>query len=343
MLIARYRDNAGIHLGVVEGAGIRPIDTASLSLTGDVSRIGVAALAACGWRDLETLPLGEPQPLGSVRLLAPVPHPEKIICVGVNYRLHAAESNMVPPAFPEIFAKYPNTIQDPEGPIVLPTIDQAVDYEGELGVVLGSVARNLTPATALEAVAGYTVGNDVSARTVQLRVSQWVTGKSPDTFCPIGPWMATAGAVGDPQSLAIATTIGNETLQSASTAQMIFTVANLLVYISALMTLRPGDIILTGTPAGVGHSRQPSRYLRAGDVVEITIERIGTLRNPVVAAQIGATPARAPSSPASSMPRPAPTRSDGAPGSSRPSSDAPSSPMVRALDRVVHRPVRPRW
>jgi acylpyruvate hydrolase len=282
VLIARYRDDQGVRLGVVDDPVVRPIDAARMSLPADAALIGVAALAASGWRDSDALPLGPPRLLETVRLLAPVPRPEKIICVGVNYGLHAAESNIAPPPFPEIFAKYPNTIQDPNGPIVLLKSDAAIDYEGELAVVIGSVARNLVPETALEAVAGYTVGNDVSARTVQLRVSQWVTGKTPDTFCPIGPWMATSGTVGDPQSLAIATAIGDETLQSASTAQMIFTVAHLLVYLSSLLTLRPGDLILTGTPAGVGHSRKPPRYLRDGDIVEVTIERIGTLRNPVV-------------------------------------------------------------
>lgn len=282
MLIARYADGSGVQLGVVEGGAVRPIDTATLGLSAEASLIGVAALARSGWRDTEPLPLRGPRSLDDVRLLAPVPHPEKIICVGVNYRLHAAESNIAPPPYPEIFAKFPNAIQDPGGPIVLPAADPAIDYEGELGVIVGSVARNLTSASALEAVAGYTVGNDVSARTVQLRVSQWVTGKSPDTFCPIGPWMATAGAIGDPQTLELATTIGEETMQSASTAEMVFTVADLMVYLSSLMTLRPGDLILTGTPAGVGHSRQPARYLHEGDVVEVSIERIGTLRNPVV-------------------------------------------------------------
>jgi acylpyruvate hydrolase len=286
MLIARYGDDLGVHLGVVEGAAVRPIDTSGMSLAEDASRIGVAALAAAGWRDTEPLPLGRPQPLESVHLLAPVPRPEKIFCVGVNYGLHAAEANIAPPPFPEIFAKFPNAIQGPDGPIVLLADDPAVDYEGELTVVIGSEARNLSIETALQAVAGYTVGNDVSARTIQLRVSQWVTGKTPDTFCPIGPWMATAETVGDPQALAISTAIGDETLQSASTTQMIFTVAHLLVYLSSLVTLRPGDLILTGTPAGVGHSRKPPRYLQAGDVVEVTIERIGTLRNPVVSSQV---------------------------------------------------------
>jgi 2-keto-4-pentenoate hydratase/2-oxohepta-3-ene-1,7-dioic acid hydratase in catechol pathway len=282
MLIARYSDDQGVHLGVVEGSTVRSIDTSGMALTEDASRIGVAALAAAGWSDERPLPLGAPQPLDSVRLLAPVPRPDKILCVGVNYGLHAAEANLAPPPFPEIFAKFPNAIQDPGGPIVLLGGDPAVDYEGELTVVIGSVARNLTPETALAAVAGYTVGNDVSARTIQLRVSQWVAGKTPDTFCPIGPWMATSGTVGDPQALTISTVIGDEMLQSASTAQMIFTVVHLLVYLSSLVTLRPGDLILTGTPAGVGHSRKPPRYLQAGDTVEIAIERIGTLRNPVV-------------------------------------------------------------
>lgn len=284
MLLARYQDGPAIRIGVVDGAAVRPIDMAALSLAEDAARVGVAALAGSGWRETDALPLGGPRPLASVRLLAPVPHPEKIICVGLNYALHAAESNTALPSFPEIFAKFPNAIQDPDGPIVLPGGDPAIDYECELVVVVGSIARSLAPESALEAVAGYTVGNDVSARTLQLRGSQWVTGKSPDTFCPIGPWMATAAEVGDPQSLAISTTIAGETLQQATTSQMIFTVTHLLVYLSALMTLRPGDLILTGTPAGIGHTRQPPRYLRDGDVVEVTVERIGTLRNPVVAA-----------------------------------------------------------
>jgi 2-keto-4-pentenoate hydratase/2-oxohepta-3-ene-1,7-dioic acid hydratase (catechol pathway) len=286
MLIARYRDHGEVRLGVVEDSVIRQIDMARLASPVDATLIGVAALAAAGWREADGLPLGSPQRLEEVRLLAPVPRPEKIICVGLNYRLHAAESNIALPPFPEIFAKYPNAIQDPGAPIVLPASDPAIDYEGELTVVIGSVARDLVPETALEAVAGYTVGNDVSARTVQLRVSQWVFGKTPDTFCPIGPWMSTPGTVGDPQTLRISTTIGEESLQDASTAQMIFSVADLLVYLSALMTLRPGDLILTGTPAGVGHSRTPPRYLHDGDVVEVTIERIGTLSSPVVSTAV---------------------------------------------------------
>ena len=286
MLIARYRNGQGIDLGVVDGSVISPIDTARMSLVEDVARIGVAALAASGWHDGEALPLGPSLPLESVRLLAPVPCPEKILCVGLNYSLHADEASMTLPMFPEIFAKFANAVQDPLGPIVLTESDAAVDYEGELTVIIGSTSRNLRPETALGAVAGYAVGNDVSARTIQLRVTQWVMGKTPDTFCPIGPWMATPRTVGDPQALRLTTSVGGETLQDASTTQMIFGVADLLVYLSSIVTLRPGDLILTGTPAGVGHSKKPPRYLGEGDVVEVTIERIGTLRNPVVSAGV---------------------------------------------------------
>jgi 2-keto-4-pentenoate hydratase/2-oxohepta-3-ene-1,7-dioic acid hydratase in catechol pathway len=281
MLIARYRDADGVGLGVVESSVLRPIDTARFALPDDTPLIGVASLAAAGWRDGDALPLGPARGVDTIMLLAPVPRPEKIICVGVNYGRHAEESGIARPKFPEIFAKFANAIQDPAGPILLTDSDEAVDYEGELTVVIGSVARNLRPETALDAVAGYTVGNDVSARTVQLRVTQWVAGKTPDTFCPIGPWMATPATIGDPQALRIRTSIGDETLQDASTAEMIFGVGDLLVYLSSLLTLRPGDLILTGTPAGVGHSRTPPRYLHDGDVVDITIDRIGTLSNPV--------------------------------------------------------------
>lgn len=281
MRIARYRDAGRARLGVVEGDSVQPIELPP-GAAGEADRIGVAALAASGWREGDALSLGAARPLAAVQLLAPVPHPEKVICVGVNYRLHAAESSMAPPPFPEIFAKFPNAITDPGAPILLPAADDAIDYEGELTVVIGSPARFLAPANALAAVAGYTVGNDVSARTVQLRVSQWVTGKSPDTFCPIGPWLATPGTIADPQALRLRTTIGPETLQDASTSEMIFTVVDLLVYLTSMMTLRPGDLILTGTPAGVGHTRTPRRYLVEGDVVEVTIDGIGTLGNPVM-------------------------------------------------------------
>lgn len=280
VFIARYRHRDQVHLGVVEDETVLPLDTGSLPVH-DARRLGVAALAAAGWRDNDPLPVGPPLRLSEVRLLAPVPHPEKVICVGVNYRLHADESGLAPPPFPEIFAKFPNAIQDPFAPIVLPELDDAIDYEGELAVVIGGVARSLKPQSALRSVAGYTASNDVSARTIQLRVSQWVAGKTLDTFCPIGPWVATPTSVPDPQALHLRTSIGGEMLQEGCTAEMIFPVVDLLVYLSSLMTLKPGDLVLTGTPAGVGHTRTPRRYLHEGDVVDVWIDGVGTLSNPV--------------------------------------------------------------
>lgn len=280
MLMARFQDGSDRLIGVVAGSQVRPLarqPEASLA-----ERLGVAAVGASGWLEGDPLPLGSPRPLDEVRLLAPVPHPDKIICVGVNYRLHADESSMAPPQHPEVFAKFPAAISDPMAPIVLPDQDAAIDYEGELVAVVGRRARHLTPGEALSALAGYTLANDVSARTVQLRVSQWTSGKTLDTFCPLGPWLATPGSIPDPQALRLSTTIGGKTLQDASTGEMIFGVVDLLVYLSSLMTLEPGDLLLTGTPAGVGHARSPRRYLVEGDVVEIRADGIGTLRNPVV-------------------------------------------------------------
>lgn len=282
MLIARYQDGPDRLVGVVEGSHVRALARRPEARLAE--RLGVAAISASGWREGDPLALGRPRPLEAVRLLAPVPHPDKIICVGVNYRLHADESSMAPPQHPEIFAKFPNAISDPLAPIVLPDLDAAIDYEGELVAVVGRRARNLRSDEALSALAGYTLANDVSARTVQLRVSQWTSGKSLDTFCPLGPWLATPDSIPDPQALRLSTTIGGQTLQDASTAEMIFGVVDLLVYLSSLMTLEPGDLLLTGTPAGVGHARSPQRYLVEGDVVEIHADGIGTLRNPVVRA-----------------------------------------------------------
>lgn len=289
MLIARYLDGAVARLGVIEGDQIRPIDLGAPHGTEIVERLGVVALSTTGWRPTDRLRGATPRPLAEVRLLSPVPHPTKIIGIGVNYRDHATESAVALPSAPEVFAKFPNALQGPGGSINLSEADEAVDYEGELCVVIGVPARGLTIDTALSAVAGYTIANDVSARTWQSRVSQWVMGKSFDTFCPIGPWMATADAIEDPQSLTIETRLNGEVVQSAATREMVFSVVDILVFLSSVMTLEPGDLILTGTPAGVGHSRKPPRYLAPGDEVAITIKGIGTLTNPVRSGAEGST------------------------------------------------------
>ncbi|MFD0663249.1 fumarylacetoacetate hydrolase family protein [Thermocatellispora tengchongensis] len=222
--------------------------------------------------------------LDKVTLLPPVPNPEKIICVGRNYVAHAEEVGLDTPGEPELFAKFGNALIGHDAPIVLPEISTMVDYEAELGVVIGRRARNVTAAEALDYVAGYTIVHDVSARDLQMRTSQWLAGKALDGFAPVGPWLVTPDEIPDPQRLRLRLQIGGTTYQDASTETMVHSVAEIISYLSRLMTLVPGDLIATGTPEGVGAVRTPPRYLKDGDVVEITIESIGTLSNPVVAA-----------------------------------------------------------
>ncbi|MDX6653900.1 MAG: acylpyruvate hydrolase [Solirubrobacterales bacterium] len=213
----------------------------------------------------------------------PVPAPEKFICVGTNYADHAEEAGMQPPSSPVLFAKFANSLVGSGSPIELLHLSDQIDYEGELGVVIGARAKHVALENALDVVAGYTIVNDVSARDLQLRESQWLPGKAIDSFAPCGPWIVTADEIEDPQSLTIETVLNGELVQRASTSLMIFSVAQLVSFASGFMTLSPGDIISTGTPAGVGFVRNPPLYLRAGDEVEVRIEPIGSLVNPVIA------------------------------------------------------------
>jgi 2,4-diketo-3-deoxy-L-fuconate hydrolase len=214
----------------------------------------------------------------------PIDRPGKIICVGLNYRDHAEETGQALPERPLLFAKWPNVLIGPGEPIVLPgAIDEKIDYEAELGVVIGQRVKNVSRENALEAVRGYVCFNDVSARGIQGSDGQWSRGKSPDTFGPVGP-LTPASEVPDPQSLAIRAIVNGETLQDGTTADMIFGVAEVIAFITQTMTLEPGDLIATGTPSGVGFTRTPPIYLKAGDEVTIEIEGIGSLTNPVRAA-----------------------------------------------------------
>jgi 2,4-didehydro-3-deoxy-L-rhamnonate hydrolase len=201
--------------------------------------------------------------------------------VGLNYVDHAAEGSQKVPERPLLFAKWPNTLIGPREPIVLPSIPTKVDYEGELGVVVGRQARGLGADDALDVVAGYLCANDVSARDLQFGDRQWVRGKSLDTFCPIGPSLVPASDVPDPQALRLKTILNGEVVQEAPTADMIFSVAQIVAFVSEAITLEPGDLILTGTPAGVGIFRKPELLLKPGDEVTVEIEGIGTLTNPV--------------------------------------------------------------
>ncbi len=219
------------------------------------------------------------------RLLAPI-EPAAIICIGLNYRRHAQETSAKIPQFPVVFFKGPNTVQHPGEPILLPRRlrSDEVDYECELAVVIGKRCRNAARANALDYVLGYTCANDVSARDWQKERGggQWCRGKTFDTFCPLGPCLVTADEIPNPNALAIRTVINGETLQEGNTNDMIFDVPALIEFLSGSTTLLPGTVILTGTPHGVGMARTPRRWLRPNDTVNVVIERIGTLTNPVM-------------------------------------------------------------
>jgi acylpyruvate hydrolase len=223
--------------------------------------------------------------LADVDLLPPIPRPGKVICVGLNYRSHLAEIGESASAYPILFHKAATSLTGHGHPIVLPRISQQVDYEGELAVVIGRQGKYISEADALTHVAGYTCANDVSAHDIEFRTSQWASGKMLDTFCPLGPVMTTPDEIPDPMNLSLKTVFNGWTVQEARTEDMVFSVPFLISYISSLATLEPGDIILTGTPAGIGCNRKPQVFLRSGDEISVTIEGIGTLTNPVVAGE----------------------------------------------------------
>ena len=223
---------------------------------------------------------GETVPLGEARLHAPIVRPAKIICIGLNYEDHAAETGREIPEKPVVFAKYPNTIVGPGEPIRIPPITGQVDYEAELVVVIGRAAKNVPEEEALEYVFGYTNGNDVSSRDLQFSEGgQWTRSKSLDTFAPIGPYVATRDEIPDPQSLSIRCVLNGEVVQDGTTSKMIFSVAELISFLSTGMTLVPGDVIFTGTPAGVGFVRDPELFMKPGDEVTVETEGLGALTN----------------------------------------------------------------
>jgi 2-keto-4-pentenoate hydratase/2-oxohepta-3-ene-1,7-dioic acid hydratase in catechol pathway len=214
----------------------------------------------------------------------PIDRPGKIICVGLNYRDHAEEQGVDLPTAPLLFAKWNNTLIGPGEPIVIPPIVTKTDYEAELGVVIGSQVSKVSAENALEAVAGYICVNDVSARDLQFADGQWSRGKSPDTYCPVGPQLVPRDEISDPQNLAIRAILNGETMQDSTTANMVFGVAEIIAYVTQTITLEPGDLIATGTPAGVGAFRDPKVFMQPGDEITIEIEGLGSLTNPVTAA-----------------------------------------------------------
>ena len=213
--------------------------------------------------------------------MIPIERPGKIVCVGLNYRDHAEEQGVELPKEPLLFAKFTTSLIGPGEPIVIPRLVQQCDYEAELGVVIGSTVKGVSKENALEAVRGYICANDVSARDLQFADGQWTRGKSCDTFCPVGPELVPASEVGDPHDLRIRAIVSGEVLQDSTTANLIFGVDEIVAHVAQTTTLQPGDLILTGTPAGVGVFRDPKRLLEDGDEVTIEIEGLGSLTNPV--------------------------------------------------------------
>ncbi len=287
MRLVSYRHEGDVRLGVLVGApgGEEVVDLRGADASipaGMIEFLTAGESALSRAREVAaSAPAGTPLP--EVNLLAPVPRPGKILCIGSNYADHVAESGMDLPEYLEVFPKFTNAIVGHEEPIVLPTVDDEVDYECELAFVIGRTARHVSRADGESYVAGYMPFHDVSARAWQFRTSQWTLGKSMDTFAPMGPALVTADEVADPHALGIRTRVNGETLQDSNTKHLIFRIPDIVAEISAAMTLDPGDVIATGTPPGVGFARTPPIYLKAGDVVEIEIDGLGTLRNPVVA------------------------------------------------------------
>ncbi len=217
--------------------------------------------------------------LDDVKLLSPLTDPEKIICIGLNYHDHVIESNMQVPKVPVLFPKYNNCLIGQDDEVVIPSEVTQCDYEVELAVVIGKTAKKVPIDDAMDYVFGYTVMNDVSARDIQLNEPQWTRGKAIDGFAPTGPWIVTADEIDNPGNLGISLKLNGETMQNSNTKELIFDIPYLVSFLSNTITLRPGDIISTGTPPGVGMGKKPQVWLKHGDVVEATVEGIGTLRN----------------------------------------------------------------
>jgi len=294
VLIVSYRIQGAWRAGITDGSYL--VDVATLRPSSRAAPLTVRDLLEAGSSEVDqALDLARQSirsgaehriPLKAVELGPPIPNPDKIICLGLNYPEHAKEFNVDIPPAPTIFAKFRNALCGPVSPIVLPRVSAQIDYEGELAVVIGRRCKDISERNALMYVAGYTIINDVSARDLQMQTSQWTAGKTLDTFAPMGPGIVPAADIPDPQDLEITTRVNGVTLQRGNTGEMIFPVARTIAFLSSLMTLEPGDLIATGTPSGVGFRRNPPLFLKAGDVVEVEIRGIGVIRNPVVGPEV---------------------------------------------------------
>ena len=279
MKIASYRVGDEIVYGAVDVDGtVRDLRAADPSLPADLN--DALGLLVGYQADLSAVPVLD---TSGATLLPAVPAPGKIICIGVNYADHAAETGSSTPPYPTVFGKFSNSLLAAGQDIELPRSSTQMDYEGELGVVIGKGGKYIGEDDALAHVAGYVAVNDVTARDFQGHTSQWIMGKSGDGFAPLGPAIVTADEVADPHALRLKTIVSGEVLQDASTGDMIFKIPQLIAYLSQTMTLQPGDLIATGTPSGVGMARDPRRWLVPGDTVTVSITGLPDLTNPVTA------------------------------------------------------------
>jgi 2-keto-4-pentenoate hydratase/2-oxohepta-3-ene-1,7-dioic acid hydratase in catechol pathway len=282
MRFVTFRHHGHEHAGVVSKNQVVSLKQAGFP---DILAVLAGGRAALGKIEafLAHPPLEALLPLESVKLMAPVPHPSKIICIGLNYRDHAKEAAMEVRTVPAVFAKYSNTLIACGDNIVLPRNSQKVDYEAEMAFVIGTGARHIPADAWREHVFGYTNFNDVSARDVQMATSQWTMGKTFDTFGPMGPWLVSADEIPDPHNLNISLTLNGEKLQDANTNDLIFKIPDLVEFLSSVMTLETGDVVATGTPSGVGFSHKPPKWLTPGADVVVRIDGLGELRNKCVA------------------------------------------------------------
>jgi len=282
MRLCTLRDPAGSRVGVVLGEEVVDLAEAAPELPRELSALLEAGSAALARAAAAASNARRRRPLAEVDLGPPIVRPPKLLAIGLNYLDHAAESGVEPPKLPTVFNKQSTCVAGPRDPIHMPRVSSALDYEGELGFVIGRRCRHVPRARAHEVIAGYLVVDDVTVRDWQLRVPTWTMGKSFDTHGPLGPWLTTADEIGDPHGLRLRTLVNGELRQDSSTKQLVFDCFALVEHLSTAFTLEPGDVVATGTPAGVGIARRPPRLLQVGDVVRVEIEGLGALENRVI-------------------------------------------------------------
>lgn len=285
MKLMMFKRGWDARLGLIDGETVIDVAAADPSLPADL--LGFIQAGDWAMSRLRAIPANTPAsarlPLASLEPALPIARPPKFICVGLNYLEHAKEGGHAPPTYPSFFPRWSNSLVPAGAPVIRPKASTQLDYECELTIVVGKGGRHIPEASALDHVFGYTIFNDVSVRDFQRKTSQWLPGKNFDGTGPIGPCVVTADALPSGASgLKIMTRVNGETMQSSNTSDMIFPVASIIATLSAFMTLEAGDLIATGTPSGVAHARKPPAWMKAGDTVEIEIEKIGILRNKIV-------------------------------------------------------------